>query len=166
MEDQKPTPTAPVMDVTPPTDAAEMPASAPTVAPAAAEVPSTPAPAATTDASAAPAAPESTPEAPAPASPMAINAAAVPMKHHAPVGVVVGAIIIALVLAALTVFAFMKLNKNSDSTKAPVKQATTAAKVTSSEVQETATAIDQSISSVNDSQDFNANDLTDTTLGL
>ena len=176
MEEQKPT--APVMDVTPPASTPEAPesveatepatpapaeAATPEAMPAAEAAPSVtaeaPAPASSENVEAA------APEAPAPTTPLAINTAPGPVKHKAPVGVIVAAIVIGLLLAGLAVFVYLKANKSTSN--APLKQAaTTAAKVTASEVQDTANGVDQAISSVNDAVDLNSSDLSDTTLGL
>ncbi len=91
-------------------------------------------------------------------------------KSGAPVVAVVVAIIVALALAGLVIFTFMKSkNASSTSKKAPTTAATqTTAKPLASpaDVDATNKDIDTSLSKTDDTKDFPAADLSDKSLGL
>jgi hypothetical protein len=181
----QPSPSQPVMDIQPPKPAAEnsgWPNSAPPpssgvgAAPQATTPGMAQAPASWGDSSAAPASP-----APAPGGSGALSALAEanpdqqhpgvhnPMaipphaagKHKAPLGVVIGAILIALLLAVAAVFAYMKTQDKTNTTaKANVP------KIGVSDVNDTEQKLNDSLNGANDTQDFASSDLSDTALGL
>jgi uncharacterized protein HemX len=197
MENTKPaspTPSKPVMDVQPPKppvvpsapSVVDSPATAPAVTPEADE-PASPAPVVSEEKvnSVAPTADtgvsnnEDVPAAPAPspaedtapkaadASPMAIPPTPV---HHArvPRGTIIVAIVVALLLAGTSVFAYLKTKDStitSDQNKTQT-QDTATPKVTTSDVNQTSQEIDDGLKTIDESKDFGTSDLTDSTLGL
>lgn len=88
-------------------------------------------------------------------------------KHHSPYGAVVAAVVIAVLLAGLTVFAYLKTsgNKTATGTNKSSTQAVPAP-VTSNEVDQTNSQIDDAMKSANDTEDFGSTDLSDSALGL
>lgn len=105
-----------------------------------------------------------TPEVPTSENQMAITPAnAGPVKHKAPVGAIIAAIIIALVLAGTTIFAYLKTTKTATTDKSvtPVQQPVKAA-----DVQQTSQDVETSLKAIDENKDFANTDLSDTTLGL
>jgi flagellar basal body-associated protein FliL len=82
-------------------------------------------------------------------------------KKKAPIGVIVAAIVIALLLAAVAVFAYMKTQNKAASSNNP-KVPT----IGVSDVSETEKQLDDSLSKVSDDTDFAVGDLSDASLGL
>ncbi len=115
---------------------------------------------------------QSAPEAPA-NNPMAVtpdNAGSAPLRHKAPIGAIIAAIVIALLLAAATIFAYLRSSKDTTatSTKFPTTAASTATQpqLKASDIEQTSQGIDDSIKSIDNNKDFSSTDLSDTTLGL
>lgn len=82
-------------------------------------------------------------------------------KRKAPVGIIIVAIIIAVLLAGVAVFAYMKTQKKSTGSvpaKAPV--------ISASDVNSTEKQLDESLGGVSDDTDFAASNLSDASLGL
>jgi hypothetical protein len=105
--------------------------------------------------------PPSTPPAEQPAqNPMAIPPK--PVKHARPNGVVIAAIVIAVLLAVVAVVAYIK-SKDTVSTN---KNNTPSNVVSTSDVDKTQKEIDDTLGSLNDSTDLSSNDLSDSALGL
>lgn len=106
------------------------------------------------------------PNTPAPAKTQAPQSAGKalknPKKGKTPVGVILVALLVAISLGALTVFAYMK-TKDS----APVKPAQqTEQKASAQDVDNTTQGIDESLKAADDAADFNDSELSDTNLGL
>ena len=145
--------------VTPPEDEVTVEATQPETAPAAVapEEATTPVPDA----------PQTTPSGEAP---QAAAVKAPKSKSQAPIGVVVSAIIVALSLAALTVFVFLRSDmpkqtttQNKTTTPTANPQAET---LKAMEVDATATELNKSLDDASDSSDFNEAELNDASLGL
>lgn len=98
-------------------------------------------------------------------NPLAIDTEAHPHKSGAPVVAVILAIVIALVLTAITVFAYLRTKDDTASTKSPSAN-TVQPKVSAQDVDQTSADIDSTINSVDDVKDFAAEDLTEKSLGL
>lgn len=90
-------------------------------------------------------------------------------QRRKPIGVIVVAIIIALVLAGLSVYAWQKskqaVPKTSSNTPAVSQKVATTA-VRPSDVDQTGKAVDNSLNQLNDVKDLSTNDLSNATLGL
>lgn len=88
-----------------------------------------------------------------------------------PKAAIIAAIIIALILASLTIIAYLKTRDDGDT---PAAESTTQTQteeqatrnVTGGDIDDTTQEIDQTLSEADDSEDFNANDLSDEALGL
>lgn len=80
-----------------------------------------------------------------------------------PIGAIIAAILIASLLAGLTIFAYIK-TKDSDSKSANTPPPTSAA--TAEDVDKTSQDLDNSLSGANNTEGFSTNDLTDSSLGL
>lgn len=92
------------------------------------------------------------------------------MPHHSktPVAAIVVAIIIALLLAGLTVYVYLKTKKDTpvpDDTPTTSQQSSTP-KATTSDVDQANSDLDASLKEAEASEDVGSNDLSDTTLGL
>ncbi len=98
-------------------------------------------------------------------NPMAIPPAPVHKKSGAPKAAIVVAIVIALALAGLTVFAYLKTQNGADS-KTPSTSTDSSQKATTDDVDQATKAIDDSANSTNDTTDFPANELSDQSLNL
>lgn len=85
-----------------------------------------------------------------------------PEHHKGPIGAVIAAVVIAVLLAGLTVFAYLQ---SKDSKTASNKSAQTT-KMSGKDVDATSSQIDSSIQSASDATDFGATDLSDSALGL
>lgn len=86
--------------------------------------------------------------------------------HRRPLGVVIVAIIIALLLAGLSVYAWQK---TKPATKAKTSSSTTASTVAAikpADVNQASQDVDATLKQVDDTKDLNANDLSNATLGL
>lgn len=95
------------------------------------------------------------------------DAPELPKHSGTPVVAVVIAIVIALALAGLTVFAYLKTRNTSPDTNTTTTQpSTTASKATTKDVDNTSKDMDTALSSVDDTKDFAATDISDTALGL
>lgn len=92
-------------------------------------------------------------------NPMAIPSK--PVKHATPNATVIIAIVVALLLVAVAVGAYVKTNQKAAPTN---KTATT--KVTSGDVTQTQAQVDDGINALNDTTDLSSNDLSDSALGL
>lgn len=107
------------------------------------------------------------PAASAPATTAQTPAAPKPLKapkgSKTPIGVILLAIIVGLSLCGLTVFAYMK---TKDTPKINDQSSQTQQKATSGDVDDTTKGVDESLKSVDDAQDFNESELSDTNLGL
>ncbi len=89
-------------------------------------------------------------------------------KHPRPKGAVIAAIVIFLLLAGLSVFAYMK-TKNKTESVADKPAATTPAvqsAVTPQDVDKTNEELDKSLNNASDASDINQTDLSDRALGL
>lgn len=145
----------PVMDIQPPTSSAVSapPAPAP-VAEQEAEEPEAPAPLS-----------PGTSVVPPPDTPAPIEAPPSlppPKANHSVLIAVIVAILVAVVLAGLAVFAYLK---DREIKTTPATSQTVTPKVTTGEVDQTTKAIDEDLSSATE-KDFDANDLSDSALGL
>lgn len=90
-----------------------------------------------------------------------------PHKSGAPVGTIIIAIVIALVLAGLAVFAYNRSKNQPAASKTPASQpAASKTPATASDVDATNQQIDASLATVDDNKDFAATELSDATLGL
>ena len=87
-----------------------------------------------------------------------------PKAGKTPIGVILVAILVGLSLCGLTVFAYMKTKDTPVTNNGQNTQ--TQQKATSGDVDDTTDGIDESLKSVDDAQDFNDTDLSDTNLGL
>ena len=87
------------------------------------------------------------------------------VKHGKPVGAIVMAVVIAVGIAALAAFAYIKTNNTAQpaSTQPTTTQQDAA---TPKDVDDANSDVDDSINSTNEAQDFPDNDLTDAALGL
>ena len=88
-----------------------------------------------------------------------------PHHHSAPLGPIIVAVIVALVLGGLTVYA-LKTKNPAAPTANTASTSKTATTVKSSDVSKTSDDVDSSLKQVNDTQDFNSNDLSNATLGI
>ncbi len=88
-----------------------------------------------------------------------------PAKAKAPIAAIIIAVIVALGLIGLTIFAFYKTQNNAKSGDTTASQQPEKP-VTTEEVDATQTAVDKQLDTTNDAQDFSSNDLSDTSLGL
>ncbi len=95
-------------------------------------------------------------------NPMAIPPAPAGTHKGAPKAAIVVAVIIALALAALTVFAYMKTKNDS---KQSVNDRASSS-VTASDVDQASKDLDTSLNKADDTKDFPESDLTDQNLGL
>jgi hypothetical protein len=99
------------------------------------------------------------------------NPMAIPPKPahqaHVPRGTIIVAIVVALLLAGTSIFAYLKTKDDTTtSNNNKTSQKATPAKVTTSDVSQTSQQIDDTLKTVDDTKDFEANDLGDTALGL
>lgn len=104
------------------------------------------------------------------ASPAASQQAVAPLlpahaKSGRPIGVIVAAIVIALLLAGLTIMVYLK-TKNSIKPISNNSGQNSEQVATPADVDDATEALNQTLDSVKDDQDFNENDLSDTNLGL
>lgn len=86
-------------------------------------------------------------------------------SSNKPIGAIVTAIVVALILAGLTVFAFIKTSNTIE----PISEdtgASTQPAATPADVDKTIEDIDKTMNSVDDTQDINNQDLSDPSLGL
>lgn len=88
-----------------------------------------------------------------------------PKKHGAPKAAVAIAIIIALVLAGVTVFAYLKTKNNTPAGNQQTQESTEAP-VTTQEVDDTSSEVEEAIDATNDAADLDSNEVSDTNLGL
>lgn len=98
-------------------------------------------------------------EAPAPQMPPA------PHKASAPVAAIVAAILVAIGLAAVTVYAYQKTQNDSKAAKTNTSTQTEL-KSTAKEVDQTAKEIDSTLTTTDDAKDFPESEITDQSLGL
>ena len=88
----------------------------------------------------------------------------------APVGAIVAALVIAVGLAALSVFAYMKTSdkpaNNAKSGTQSVNQSAAPAAITGKDVDTATKGIDETMGSTNDTADFDSNSLSDASLGM
>jgi hypothetical protein len=87
------------------------------------------------------------------------------VASNKPIGAIITAIVIALILAALTVFAFIKTSNTIE----PITNGSDTnnqSSATPADVDETIKNIDESLNSVDDTQDVNNEGLSDPSLGL
>lgn len=91
-----------------------------------------------------------------------------PKKHSRTPFVAIGiAVSLAVVFGAFTVVTYMKSDKTSSTTAQQNNAAaTTVEKVAPSEADDTTSAVDTSLQSVDDSKDYDTNTLSDASLGL
>lgn len=156
-----------IVDVTPaPASEAEQPQAAPEVteAPASEAAPEPEAQSTGADTAATPVKPDAQPEPPKDGN---LPAPAVPAGHKAggPIAAVIAAIVVAVGLAAVTVYAYFKTqndNKPSTSETAPAAQAEPSA---ADEVDDTTKEVDQAIEDA-DGSEFDEAELSDESLGL
>jgi len=88
-------------------------------------------------------------------------------KKHGPVVPIVTAVVIALALIGVTVFAFLKTKDSSNSTgDHPATHQETTTPATSSDVDNASQQVDEALAAVDDTKDFADSQLTDQTLGL
>jgi uncharacterized protein HemX len=87
-----------------------------------------------------------------------------PKKSRPPIMVIIIAIIVALTMAGLTVFVYLK-TKDTPSLKQASKQSQQD-KATSADVESATQSIDESMKSVDEASDFNDTELSDSNLGL
>lgn len=90
------------------------------------------------------------------------NASGPELKHKAPVGAIILAIIVAGVLAAATVYAYRQSNK-------PVtnqQTSETSDKLDETDVDKTSEDVDNTVNEMDSASDFVESELSDTTLGL
>jgi len=87
-----------------------------------------------------------------------------PPKHGKPIGAIAMAVIIAIGLSALATYTYVKTNQTAQpaTTNTTVQEQAT----TTSDVDDTTKALDESVNSVDEAEDFPENDLTDAALGL
>jgi hypothetical protein len=166
--DQQPTPqtTGAVMDVQPPKSVDVAVESTPAVEPVATVEPS-PAIESAPAAEEASSSTESTSEQP----PAQNNPLAVPLDgtaHHKakPLGVIIFALIVAGVLAGLTVYAFKNSQSSTTKPTASTQQAKTVETVTPADVDQASKDVDAEFQKIDDTKDLTASDLADSTLGL
>lgn len=86
-------------------------------------------------------------------------------KSGRPIGAIVAAIVIALLLAGLTIMVYLK-TKNSIKPIGNNSGQNSEQAATPADVDDATEALNQTLDSVKDDQDFNENDLSDTNLGL
>lgn len=88
----------------------------------------------------------------------------------APVAAIVIAIIVALALCGLVVFAFFKAKNDTklggDTSSSNSQTTVTKPQASPTDVDQTTSSIDQSLNSANDATDFSASDISDQSLGL
>ena len=88
----------------------------------------------------------------------------------APVAAIVIAIIVALALCGLVVFAFFKAKNDTklggDTSSSNSQTTVTKPQASPTDVDQTTSSIDQSLNSANDATDFSATDISDQSLGL
>lgn len=158
---------APVFEQSPVEPPPEQAPEAPAEVPVSEETPPTD-PAPITENSDSPPVSESTADTSAPGAdnPMAIDHTQQPVAHKksgAPMAAIIVAIVIAITLAALTVFAYMK---SKSDTKITSKSApTAAAALTAADVDQAGQEMDATLQKADDTKDF-ANELNDASLGL
>jgi hypothetical protein len=87
-----------------------------------------------------------------------------PKKAKTPIGVIIVAVIVALSLSALTVFAYLK-TKDSPSVKDNQKSQAQD-RASAGDIDDTTNGVDEGLKSLDDTKDFNDSDLSDTNLGL
>lgn len=112
---------------------------------------------------------ETPPVSPPNDNPLAANPLPPAKKSGAPKAAIIVAIIIALALAGVTVFAFTRGSKKKTTTSAPTTStaATQAAvKVTGTDVDKTSQGLDDTLKKADDTKDFSSTELTDQSLGL
>ncbi len=85
-----------------------------------------------------------------------------PPRARAPIAAIIVALIVAGGLAALTVFTFLKTQKQTQEKT----ETTTTQAVMPEEVDATTQAIDSELNTLNDTQDFDDSTMTDQALGL
>lgn len=85
-------------------------------------------------------------------------------KKSKPMLVIIIALVVFLALAAVVIYVFMKRDKGAPTPA--VSQNQTAPKVSSSDVNSASQNIDKSLQTIDDTKDFNSNDVSDATLGL
>lgn len=100
----------------------------------------------------------------APPAPEAAQPLKPPKKGKTPVGVILVAVLTAISLSVLTVFAYMKTKDNPQIKND--QQSQTEQKATTGDVDDTTKGIDESLKSMDDTADFNDTDLSDSNLGL
>lgn len=112
-------------------------------------------------------------QSPLAASPLAIAnnqpaAPAVKSKSGLPIGVVVIAIIVCLVLGGLSVVAYMKTNKDTTtkSSNTPTTATPVTTKATTADVDTVTKEVDSVLSASDETTDFPANEMSDASLGL
>lgn len=111
---------------------------------------------------------QATPTTPAdnpPASPLVATAKDGQESHKGPIGAVIAAVAIAVLLAGLTVTAYLQGKDN----KAATNKANTVsqpANISGTDVDQTTTQVDESLTGADDAQDFGTTDLSDSALGL
>ncbi len=103
------------------------------------------------------------PSEPAPPSNPQTTQALPPKKKSKSTGIIIVAIIVALVIGGVIVFAYLK--GRTKPAPAPTDQTTTQP-VSSTDVTNASKSVDQDLSKADDTKDFNSNDLSDSTLGL
>ncbi len=92
-------------------------------------------------------------------------------RRKAPAGAIAVAIVIALILAGATIFAYLRTSKNDTAAthNSAKSTATTPAKqepIQAADVDTTNQGIDDSLKAIDENKDFASTDLSDTTLGL
>lgn len=103
-------------------------------------------------------------QAAAPASAEAAKPLKPPKRGKTPLGVIFMAILVAMSLSALTVFAYIK-TKDSPPVRSD-QQSQNEQRATTGDVDDTTKGIDESLKSMDDTADFNDTDLSDSNLGL
>jgi hypothetical protein len=97
-------------------------------------------------------------------NPLAIDSAAHTHKSNVPVAAIALAVLIAIVLIGITVFAYIRTKNDGAATT--TKTNLVQPKVTTQDVDQTSTEIDGTVNKVDDTKDFAGEDLTDKALGL
>lgn len=98
-------------------------------------------------------------EAPAPITPL-------PHKASAPIAAIVAAVLVAIGLAAVTVYAYQKTQNDSKATITNKNTTQTEVKSTAKEVDQTVKEIDDTLTTTDDAKDFPDSEITDQSLGL
>jgi hypothetical protein len=108
----------------------------------------------------------STETAPEANSPDPIATPEIPAKvgHGKPIGAIVMAVLIAVGIAGLATYAYVKTSNTAQ--PASTNQTTSDPSASTSDVDDASKEVDDSVNSVDEAQDFPDNDLTDEALGL